>query len=235
MAAGSLGVRRAVIGGDGSWRRSRRLCFNEGRAGEDPVGNSPCSSSNMKTLVAVLVFAAACSGADRIVEGTPSSPVRVVIYEDLQCPDCAVFRQMMDQRILPKYGATVAFEHRDFPLPKHKWARRAAMAGRYFESVNPKTAIEWRRYTLGHLPEINPENFSEKLTAWAKQHGADPAKVLAALEDKALAALVEEDYQDGIARGIAHTPTVLVNGEPFVETFTYEEIAGSLDKALSGR
>ena len=146
-----------------------------------------------------------------------------------------MFREMMDQRILPKYGAKVAFEHRDFPLPKHKWARQAAIAARYFESVNPKTAIEWRRYTLGHLREINPENFNEKLSAWAKQHGADPAKVQAALEDKALAAQVEEDYQDGIARGIAHTPTVLVNGEPFVETFTYEEIAGSLDKALGGK
>ncbi|NWF85183.1 MAG: thioredoxin domain-containing protein, partial [Bryobacteraceae bacterium] len=56
------------------------------------------------------------------VEGNPSSPVRVVIYEDLQCSDCAAFRKMLDEKLLPRYGSKVAFEHRDFPLAKHSWA-----------------------------------------------------------------------------------------------------------------
>ncbi len=189
----------------------------------------------MKTLVAIVAFAAASLGAERLVEGAPSSTVRVVIYEDLQCPDCAVFRTMLDTQILPKYASKAAFEHRDFPLPKHKWARRAAIAARYFETVNANTAIEWRRYCFGHLKEIDADNFNAKLADWAKAHGADPAKAAAALDDKALAALVEDDYQDGIARGIAHTPTVLVNGEPFIETFTFEEIARGLEKAISGQ
>jgi protein-disulfide isomerase len=44
---------------------------------------------------------------------------------------------------------------------------------------------------------------------------------------------VEKDYQDGVGRGIIHTPTVLVNGAPFVETFTFEEIAKGIDAALA--
>ena len=55
------------------------------------------------------------------------SKVRVLIYEDLQCPDCAEFRRMMDEKILPRYGERVAFIHRDFPLAKHAWARKAAI------------------------------------------------------------------------------------------------------------
>ncbi len=170
-----------------------------------------------------------------LIEGNPNSTVRVVVYEDLQCSDCAVFRTMMDQQILPKYGAKAAFEHRDFPLPKHKWARPAAVAARYFQSVKPELALEWRRFAMGHLTEITPETFKDKLAGWAKAHGQDPAKVLAALDDKDLAAAVEEDYQDGIARGIAHTPTVLVGSEPFIETFTFEEISKGLEKAISGQ
>lgn len=188
----------------------------------------------MKILVAVLAFAAACLGADRLVEGTPSSSVRVVIYEDLQCPDCAVFRTMLDRQILPKYASKAAFEHRDFPLPKHRWARKAAIAARYFDSVSPTTGMAWRQYCFGHQGDITPETFSDKLTAWARSNGADAARAAAALEDKGLGALVEDDYQDGVARGIAHTPTVLVNGEPFIETFTFEDIARGLDKAISG-
>jgi protein-disulfide isomerase len=192
----------------------------------------------MKALAAVFTLIAAVPliGADRtLVEGNPNSPVRVIIYEDLQCPDCADFRLMLDQQILPKYAGKAAFEHRDFPLPKHKWARRAAIAARFFQTVKPELAIEWRRYAMGHLREITPENFNERLEAWAKANGADPAKALAALDDQALADAVEADYQDGIARGVAHTPTVLVDSEPFIETFTVQEIAQSLDKATSGK
>ena len=190
----------------------------------------------MKTVIALFALASASYGAVKpLIEGNPTSPVRVIIYEDLQCPDCAVFREMMDKQILPKYGNKVAFEHRDFPIPRHKWARQSAVAARYFETVDAQLSLEWRRYSLANLREITAETFNGKLAAWAKAHGVDPAKAVAALDDKTLAAAVEEDYQDGVARGIAHTPTVLVDGEPFVETFTFEEISKSLDRAISGK
>jgi protein-disulfide isomerase len=56
---------------------------------------------------------------------------------------------------------------------------------------------------------------------------------VASLDDARLAALVEEDYQEGVARGIAHTPTVLVNGRPFVETFAVEDVAKAIDAELA--
>ncbi|HPQ16423.1 MAG TPA: thioredoxin domain-containing protein, partial [Bryobacteraceae bacterium] len=88
----------------------------------------------MMTLV--LMAALALAAQKPLVEGNPSSRVRVVIYEDLQCPDCANFRRMLDEKLLPKYAATVAFEHRDFPLPKHSWARKAAIASRFFQEID---------------------------------------------------------------------------------------------------
>ena len=190
----------------------------------------------MNTLIPVLMFAAASSAAVKpLVEGNASSQVRAIIYEDLQCSDCAVFREMMDKRILPKYGDRVAFEHHDFPIPRHKWARQSAIAARYFETVDPKLSLEWRRYSLANHKEITAETFNGKLSDWAKAHSVDPGKAVAALGDKTLAAAVEDDYQEGVARGIAHTPTVLVEGEAFVETFTFEEISKGLDRALGAK
>jgi protein-disulfide isomerase len=190
----------------------------------------------MKLALAAMTFAAISPGAVKpLIEGKADSAVRVVIWEDLQCSDCAAFRKMLDEKILPKYGGKVAFEHRDFPLPKHHWARQAAIAARYFHTVSPGLAVEWRRYAASHQGEITSENFREKLSAWAGAHGVDPAKLAAGLDDEALAAAVEADYQDGIARGIAHTPTVLVNGEPFIETFTFEEISQGIERAIGGK
>ena len=95
----------------------------------------------MRIALAILLLRLAMSlQASRgdIVEGNPASPVRVLIYEDLQCRDCQQFRTLLDEKILPRYGTRVAFVHRDFPLGKHDWARAAADRGRAgFTERNP--------------------------------------------------------------------------------------------------
>lgn len=189
----------------------------------------------MKRLAAAVLLTAvsAFPAVQHLVEGAAQSPVRVVIYEDLQCPDCADFRVMLDEKLLPRYAARVRFEHRDFPLAKHAWARKAAIAARFFEEAQPGLGLAYRKYSMANLREITADNFNERLSKFAKDHGADPAKAVASLEDARLAAMVEEDYQDGVARGIAHTPTVLVNGRPFVETFPVEDVAKAIDAELA--
>jgi protein-disulfide isomerase len=168
----------------------------------------------------------------RLVEGNTASPIKVIIFEDLQCSDCANFRVMLDKQILPKFAGKASFEHRDFPLPKHNWARKAAIASRHFHAVSgAELAVKYRRETMANMKAITAENFNESLAAFAKANGADPAKAVAALNDAALAAAVDKDYKDGVARGVGRTPTVLVDGEPFIEVFTFEEIAAALDKA----
>ena len=81
-----------------------------------------------RLLLGLLASTVAVSAEQPLVEGRTESKVRVLIYEDLQCPDCAEFRRMMDEKILPRYAERVAFVHRDFPLAKHAWARKAAIA-----------------------------------------------------------------------------------------------------------
>jgi protein-disulfide isomerase len=168
-----------------------------------------------------------------MMEGIANSPVQAVIYEDLQCPDCAAFRRMMDEKLLPKYAAKVTFVHRDFPLAKHAWARRAAIAARFFTERNPELGLEYRRYTMAGQEAATAENFNARLTAFAKAHGVDPDEAIAALSSPAYAAMVDRDYQDGVGRGVVHTPTVFVNGKPFIETFTFEEISKAIDESLA--
>ena len=186
----------------------------------------------MKAVLMSIFLASAGFAQQAPVEGNPKAEVRVVIYEDLQCPDCAVFRTMLDETLLPKFKSTVAFEHRDFPLAKHVWARKAAIAARYFATLSPEVSLEFRRVTMGHIQEIGKDGFDAHLDAFARAHKIDPAAVKAALSDPKLAAAVEADYQDGVARGVAHTPTVLVDGEPFIETFPVEDVVKSIDRAL---
>jgi len=166
------------------------------------------------------------------VEGNPSSAVKVIVYEDLQCSDCAAFRRMMDELLLPRFGGKAAFLHKDFPLAKHAWARPAALAGRHFASLGAELGVRYRQYIMARQREINPENFREKLAAFARAEGADPQAAVRSLDDPALAALVERDVQEGVARGVVKTPTVFVNGRPFIESFRFESLAAAIEQAL---
>lgn len=188
-----------------------------------------------RLLLSLLAAGLGLTAQQPIVEGLPESRIRVLIYEDLQCPDCAAFRRMMDEQLLPHYGARVAFVHRDFPLAKHAWARKAAIAARYFSERKPELAIAYRRFALAGIESTTPANFNEHLAQFARDHAVDPVPLLAALDDARLAALVERDFQDGVARGVVHTPTVFVNGKAFIEQFSAEEISEALDDALAGR
>ncbi len=186
----------------------------------------------MIRLLLLPAFATMMFAQQHLVEGNASSPVRVLVFEDLQCPDCANFRAEMDKELLPRFAKSVAFEHRDFPLAKHAWARKASIAARFFGTVSPEVAIEFRKTTMAHLREIKPETFNQHVSDFAKTHKIDPARAIAALDDPTFAAEVEKDYQDGLARGIAHTPTVLVDGEPFIERFPIADVIKSIESAL---
>ena len=128
----------------------------------------------------VLAITLSALGQEYVVEGQPASAVRVIAYEDLQCSDCAIYRRMLDEKLLPAYGQTVAFEHREFPLSKHALARPAAIAARYFGSMKPEVGIAFRRYCAANLSNITPDNFEAKLRAFASANWADPTKTIVA-------------------------------------------------------
>lgn len=168
----------------------------------------------------------------QMIEGNPRAKLRVVIYEDLQCSDCAAFRQMLDEYLLPRYGSQVAFEHKDFPLPKHSWARRAAVAARHFERVRPDAGLQFRRYILSNIKQTSAEIFDERVREFARENGFEPADALAALRSSELDEAVEKDYQEGIARGVSKTPTVYVIDKAFIERFKRDAVATAIEKAL---
>lgn len=168
----------------------------------------------------------------QMIEGNPRAKVRVVIYEDLQCPDCAAFRQMLDEYLIPRYGSQVAFEHKDFPLAKHSWARKAAVAARHFEQVRPEAGMQFRRYILARIKQTPAEIFDERVREFARENDLDPADAVGALRSSNFDEAIEKDFQEGVARGVSKTPTVYVNGEAFVEKFKRDAVASAIEKAL---
>jgi protein-disulfide isomerase len=156
-----------------------------------------------------------------------------LIYEDLQCSDCARFRVMLDQKLLPKYGTKVAFIHRDFPLGKHDWAVPAAVAARWVNEQSGELGIIFRREIMAEQDGITAQNLKQWLIDFAYRNHLDPKGIIASLTDQRLNAAVDQDRQAAVARGVNRAPTVFVGGVPFAETIIFDELARAIDDAIA--
>jgi protein-disulfide isomerase len=167
-----------------------------------------------------------------LVEGNAASPVRVVIYEDLQCADCEKLRVLLDNQVLARYGSRVAFVHKDFPLGKHDWARQAAVAGRWVYAQDPVLGITFRREILAEHDHITVGTLRPWLLEFAARNRLSEQGILDSLKDVRLNSLVDQDYQTGVAKGVSHTPTVYIGGQAIVETVLYDDLARAIDHEL---
>jgi protein-disulfide isomerase len=185
--------------------------------------------------LALILAAGPCAFASRndVIEGNPASPVKVLIYDDLQSSECARFRVLLDEKILPRYGSKVAFVHRDFPLGKHDWARPAAIAARWVYEQSNELGITVRRELLSEQDSISSQNLKQWFIDFAYRNHLDPKGIIDSLSDQRQSALVDQERQAAVARGVSRAPTVYAGGVAFVETIVYDDLARALDEALA--
>lgn len=164
------------------------------------------------------------------VAGNPKATVRVIIYQDLECPSCAQWHQTLESAILPKYGKQVAFEFRDFPLRQHRWSFNAAVLARFFDTRSLQLGLAWRDYCFTHQEELTPDNLLNQAAAWAAPHGISHQQIEQVFSRSDLFALVQADLKRGELDHVQHTPTVLLNG---VEATTPEQLEQMLARALA--
>lgn len=192
------------------------------------------STKRLFCLCLTMWFAATSISATRLelVEGNPASPVKVVIYEDLASSDCARLRAMLDEKLLPKYGKRVAFVHRDFPLPRHEWARAAALAGRWVYEQSSALGVVFRLELLAQQDHITAASLPNWLREFARRNKLNEEGITLAPSDPRLIAQVDSDRQGGTARGVASVPSVYLGTQVFIGNIQVEDLTRAIDVAL---
>lgn len=150
------------------------------------------------------LLAAADGSRMQLPEG---ATVGIVVFEDLQCPDCA--------RAHPELLRVAAAEKvplviHDFPITRHAWAFPAAVLARWFGTHSSALEVEFRSAVFHAQPDIKPENLRAFGEQFAAQHNlvlppdVDP--------DGSLAAAVQGDFDLGRQIGLEYVPLVFVVG-----------------------
>jgi protein-disulfide isomerase len=129
--------------------------------------------------------------------------------------------------VFQTYGKSVRLVYKDYPLPNHPNAQKAAEAarcsgeqGKYWE-MHDKMFVDLSK--LG-VPAL-------------KQHaaaiGLDQAKFDQCLDSGRFAALVAADAAQGEKLGVNSTPSFFINGRPLVGAQPFDAFKAVIDEELA--
>ena len=185
--------------------------------------------SRLLPLILLLSLTAIAQEAPSVLHPPKGSPVALVVFEDLQCPQCARAAPLLAQA---SQTYKIPLTQHDFPLPMHNWSMNAAIIARYFDTKSKSTGDAFRLYIFEHQREILPDNLRGFAEKFAAEHKVDLPFVV----DPAgkLSALVIADRDLGTSIKVEHTPTIYVvsdkkTSKPYVEVTDLSQLYATID------
>ena len=174
------------------------------------------------------------SASNPALKPPKGAAVAIVVFEDLECPDCARAAPLLEEAA-KTYSIPVV--RHDFPLQMHPWAMDAAILARYFDTHSKKIGNQFRDTVFQHQLEINKDNLRAFADKFAQAQKVDLPFVVD--PQGKLAGLIEADRNLGNSIGLNHTPTIYVVsnknvGKPFVEVVDRSQLFQLIDTMKRG-
>ncbi len=137
--------------------------------------------------------------------GPADAAVTIIEFSEYQCPFCARVNPTLRQ-IEEKYAGKVRLVFKDFPLPNHAQAPKAAEAAHCAGEQDKYWQLHDRLFANQQQLQV-PE-----LKAHAAAVGLDQASFDQCLDSGKHAASVQADIDLGSGMGVQSTPTLYING-----------------------
>jgi predicted DsbA family dithiol-disulfide isomerase len=161
-------------------------------------------------------------------KGPEDAPVTMVEFSDFQCPYCGrvapVLRQLED-----KYGEKLRLVFRNYPLPMHPQAPKAAEAAACAGDQDKFWEMHDRLFA--HQDKLQVAD----LKATAVDLGLDAKAFDECLDSGKREAVWKEDQKEGDGYGVSATPWFFINGRALSGAQPYENFARVIDDELQRR
>jgi protein-disulfide isomerase len=166
----------------------------------------------------------------------PRQGAEVVLEEfgDFQCPPCGLISPVLDV-IEREYASKLVVIYRQFPLPMHEHALKAAAVA---EAAAAQDRF-WEMHKMLYDKQnewATAQDVDSIFESYAKELGLALDRYRADLNAPATAARIEADQERGKSLGVTSTPTDFLNDEriPFLE-LTENGLRRAIDAALAGK
>ncbi|OIQ17177.1 MAG: hypothetical protein BM556_13270 [Bacteriovorax sp. MedPE-SWde] len=160
--------------------------------------------------------------------GAADAKVTVVEFSDFQCPYCSKAAEIVGQ-IKKKYGKKVKVVFKNFPLPFHTDAFKAAEAALCANDQGQKKFWKMHDIMFAEQDKLKVDGLKAK----AKTIGLDMKKFETCLSSSKHAAKVKETMEEGKNTGVKSTPTFFVNGQMINGAQPLSVFSEIIDEALA--
>lgn len=157
--------------------------------------------------------------------GPKDAPVTIIEFSDFQCPYCGGAEATLKQ-LEEHYAGKLRIVFRDFPLPMHKDAPKAAEAaacaneqGRFWEMHDK---------LFGNQGALKIADLKKR----AMDLGLEAAQFDTCLDSGKYAAEWKRDMDEGTRHGVSGTPAFFINGRMLTGAQPYENFAQVIDEEL---
>lgn len=197
-------------------------------------------NSQVRRRELLLLLAAPASSLPLIaqgkVEGVTGTRIRIEVFSDFQCPGCKQLHESTLRQVRAEYvsAGKVQLVHREFPLPMHPYAKRAAYLACAAEKIG-----QYHKVTDALFRDQAVWSASGKLedTLAKALSASDLAKLVALSKDAKVIAEVESDIALGMKAPVTQTPTMLVTAkgktQPVAGAVSYAIFKRYLDMLLA--
>jgi protein-disulfide isomerase len=159
--------------------------------------------------------------------GVEKAPVQVVEFADYECPYCQKVNDDL-RRLHEQFGDRVSLVYKDYPLPMHQFAERAAEAARC-AGVQGKF---WEFHDS--LFETKKLQVSD-LKAEARTLKLDTARFDQCLDSGEQAEIIRKDVLEGQKLGLTGTPSFFVNGHFMSGAIGYMKLQETVMQELAAQ
>jgi protein-disulfide isomerase len=163
------------------------------------------------------------------VWGDLDAPVQLIIYDDFQCPFCAIFYDITEE-IKENFQDKVVIAFRHFPLSFHPLAVPAALAS----ECAAKQGKFWEMYDK--LFADNKENNMsvEQFREDAVAIGLNAAEFNECLDKEKYQDKIQTDMLEGRNFNVTGTPGNFINGEPVPGAYPFDDFTDSSGRQREG-
>lgn len=159
-------------------------------------------------------------------KGPADAKVTIVEFSDFQCPFCSKANETI-QQVMKTYDGKVRLVFRDYPLPFHDKAQKAAEAGLCANAQGKFWALHDHMFKNQGALDV------AELKKAAKANGLDSGKFDACLDGGEFAKDVAANMNDGQAVGVSGTPAFFINGRMLSGAQPFEKFKAVIDSELA--
>jgi len=157
--------------------------------------------------------------------GPASAPVQLVEFADYECPYCIKVHPDL-KKLRAEFGDRISLVYKDFPLPMHAHAQKAAEAARCAGAQDKFWQYHDQLFSSTHIDVPQLKQFATDL-------GLDMVRFNNCLDSGQQAAAVQKDAAEAQKIGLSGTPSFFLNGHFFTGALQYEDLRQMVLRELS--